>query len=142
METAQPEQQPQTALANISRHIVQLHKQYYGRGPTGAKTYFAEDVVVVLMHGGFTTVEETLLEQGRGEAVIAQRMQFQEVMREKFSEVVEQELGRRVVAFMSGSHQQPDLLVETFVLQPQGSELLADAHAGDPGDETKDSQPS
>jgi uncharacterized protein YbcI len=62
---------------NISRRIVQLHKEYYGRGPTKAKTYFHGDLVVVLMRGGFTRVEETLLRGGRGEAVIQQRMEFQ-----------------------------------------------------------------
>ena len=142
MDIAHPEQQPQTALANISREIVQLHKQYYGRGPTGAKTYFVDDVVVILMRGGFTKVEETLLANGRGESVIRQRLDFQAVMREQFSAVVEQELGRPVIAYMSANHQEPDLLVETFVLQSPGRELLDDAHAGDPGDGSTNSYPS
>ena len=46
-----------------------------------------------------------------------QRMQFQEVMRDRFMEVIEGETGRKVVAFMSGSHQDPDLLAEVFVLE-------------------------
>jgi uncharacterized protein YbcI len=102
---------------NISRRIVQLHKEYYGRGPTKAKTYFHGDLVVVLMRGGFTRVEETLLRGGRGEAVIQQRMEFQEVMMGRFKEVVAEETGRKVVAMMSGSHQHPDLLGEIFVLE-------------------------
>ena len=122
----------QTRLANISRKMVQLHKEFYGRGPTGAKTYLADDVVVVLMRGGFTKVEQTLLDRGRGDSVITQRMDFQEVMRKPFTEVVEAEIGRKVIAFMSGSHQEPDLLVETFVLQPvDKADVLEDAHAGD-----------
>jgi uncharacterized protein YbcI len=52
--------------ANISRRIVQLHKEFYGKGPTRAKTYYHDDVIVVLMRGAFTRVEETLLERGRG----------------------------------------------------------------------------
>ena len=59
----------QSMLATISRRIVQLHKQYYGKGPTKAKTYYHGDLVVVLMRGGFTPVEETLLQSGRGESV-------------------------------------------------------------------------
>jgi uncharacterized protein YbcI len=110
---------------NISRRIVQLHKEFYGRGPTKAKTYVHGDLVVVLMRGGFTRVEETLLESGRGEAVIQQRMEFQEVMMGRFKEVVAEETGRKVVAMMSGSHQHPDLLGEIFVLED--TDLLAPA---------------
>lgn len=81
--------------ANISRRIVQLHKEFYGKGPTKAKTYFNEDLVVVLMRGGFTQVEETLLQEGRGDSVMQQREDFQEVMLERFVEVIEHETGRR-----------------------------------------------
>jgi uncharacterized protein YbcI len=117
------------ARANISRRLVQLHKEFYGRGPTRAKTYCSDDLVVVLMRGGFTQVEETLLQAGRGDSVIRQRADFQGVMLERFNEVIEQETGRKVVAMMSGSHQRPDLLSEVFVLE--STDILAD----DPGDQ-------
>jgi uncharacterized protein YbcI len=105
------------ARANISRRMVQLHKEFYGRGPTKAKTYFNGDLIVVLMRGGFTRVEETLLQEGRGDSVIQQRADFQDVMIDRFKDVVEEETGRKVVAMMSGSHQHPDLLGEMFVLE-------------------------
>jgi uncharacterized protein YbcI len=110
--------------ANISRRIVQLHKEFYGRGPEKAKTYLNGDLVVVLMRGGFTRVEETLLQEGRGESVIRQRSDFQHVMFARFSEVIEEETGRKVIAMMSGSHQRPDLLSEMFVLE--SSDVLLD----------------
>jgi uncharacterized protein YbcI len=122
----------QSALARISTRIVQLHKDCYGRGPDKAKTYFQDDLVVVLMRGGFNKVEQTLLEAGRGDAVIDQRMAFQDVMRVRFAEVIEEELGRKVAGFMSGNHQEPDLLGEIFILEPpEGGEILDNAHAGD-----------
>jgi len=121
----------QTPLATISQRIVQLHKEYYGRGPTKAKTYFQDDLVVVLMRGGYTKVEDTLLHEGRGESVIRQRMAFQEVMRARFREVIEEALDRKVVGFMSGSHQEPDLIGEMFILESENGELLANAQAGD-----------
>jgi len=93
-----------------------------GKGPEQAKAYVDDDLVVVLMRGGFARVEETLLEAGHGDAVIQQRATFQDVMRSRFAEIVEAETGREVVAFMSGSHQHPDLLAEIFVL---GSSELA-----------------
>lgn len=105
-------------LAEISRRLVGLHKQFYGKGPTKAKTYYHDDMVVVLMRGGFTKVEETLLREGRGQAVVDQRMEFQDVMNERFADVIKEELGRDVIAFMSGSHQDPDLISEIFVLRP------------------------
>ncbi len=115
--------QQHSPLANISRRIVGLHKEYYGKGPTKAKTYYDDDLVVVLMRGGFTKVEETLMREGRGQAVLDQRRQFQEVMRERFDEVIREELGRGVIAFMSGTHQEPDLLAEIFVLEPTDTPL-------------------
>jgi uncharacterized protein YbcI len=107
---------PGEVQRNISRRIVVLHKEFYGKGPTKAKTYYVDDVVLLLMRGGFSKVEETLLAAGRGEAVIRQRMEFQEVMLDRFREVIEGETGRTVVAFMSGSHQDPDVTSELFIL--------------------------
>jgi uncharacterized protein YbcI len=125
MDPSRPEHS--AALANISRRIVQLHKEFYGKGPTKAKTYYYDDLVVVLMRGGFTPVEETLLQSGRGESVKQQRSDFQQAMRGPFVQVVEEETGRKVVAFMSTSHQHPDLLGEMFVLE--SAEVLADSLA-------------
>src|ERR1700740_1448010 len=86
----------------ISEGIVSLLKAYYGRGPDQAKTYVDGDLVVCLLRGGFTPVEQTLLEAGHGVDVIRQRMVFQDVMRDRFEEVVARATGRRVVGFMSG----------------------------------------
>ncbi|MBV9167378.1 MAG: DUF2294 family protein [Solirubrobacterales bacterium] len=102
----------------ISEGLVRLLKDYYGRGPTQAKTYYEDDLVVCLLRGGFTPVEQTLLEGGRGSAVIEQRMAFQEVMRQRFESVVESATSRRVIGFMSGNQQQPDMICEVFILAP------------------------
>jgi uncharacterized protein YbcI len=111
-------------LAAISHGIVALLKEYYGRGPSRTKTYFEDDLVVCLLRGGFTRVEQTLLEGGRGASVIRQRMEFQELMRERFQEVIESATGRRVVGFMSGNQQDPDIMCEVFILAP--TDLLDD----------------
>lgn len=114
-QTRQPDGEVRTA---ISDGMVGLLKEFYGVGPTQAKTYYHDDLVVCLLRGGFTRVERTLLEGGRTAAVIQQRMEFQEVMRERFSSVVENATGRRVVGFMSGNQQDPDMICEVFVLAP------------------------
>ena len=82
-------------LTAISNGMVALLKEFYGRGPTRTKTYYEDDLVVCLLRGGFSRVEQTLLDGGRGAAVIQQRMEFQEVMRERFVEVIEEATGRR-----------------------------------------------
>ena len=102
----------------ISDGVVALLKEFYGRGPERTKTYVSDDLVVCLLRGGFTRVEQTLLEGGYGEDVIRQRMAFQQVMRHRFEDVVEQATGRKVIGFMSGSHQDPDMICEVFVLAP------------------------
>ena len=100
----------------ISDGLVALLKEFYGRGPEQAKTYVNEDLVVCLLRGGFTRVEQTLLEGGHGDDVIRQRMAFQDVMRKRFERVVEDATGRKVVGFMSGNQQEPDMICEVFVL--------------------------
>ena len=105
-------------LTAISDGLVSLLKEFYGRGPTQAKSYFQDDLVVCILRGGFTRVEETLLEGGRGAAVIEQRMAFQELMRKRFEAVVEDATGRTVIGFMSGNQQDPDMMCEVFILEP------------------------
>jgi uncharacterized protein YbcI len=98
--------------------MVALLKEFYGRGPTQTKSYYQDDLVVCLLRGGFSRVEQTLLDGGRGEAVIHQRMEFQELMRARFEEVVERATGRKVIGFMSGNQQGPDIMCEVFILAP------------------------
>ena len=116
--TGETKQRHGDVLTAISDGLVTLLKEYYGRGPTQAKSYFQDDLVVCILRGGFTRVEETLLEGGRGAAVIEQRMEFQELMRDRFAAVVEQATGRKVIGFMSGNQHDPDMMCEVFILAP------------------------
>jgi uncharacterized protein YbcI len=116
-------------LTAISDGMVALLKEFYGRGPSRAKSYYQDDLVVCVLRGGFSRVEETLLEGGRGHAVIQQRMEFQEVMRDRFSEVIEGATDRPVIGFMSGNQQHPDLMCEVFILGP--TDLIDEHEWGD-----------
>ncbi len=119
-------------LTAISDGMVALLKEFYGRGPTRTKSYYADDLVVCVLRGGFSRVEETLLEGGRGPAVIEQRMAFQELMRERFEEVIEAATGRPVIGFMSGNQQHPDMMCEVFILAPTDLVDEAELTAGLP----------
>jgi uncharacterized protein YbcI len=118
-------------LTAISDGMVALLKEFYGRGPTRAKSYYEDDLVVCVLRGGFSRVEQTLLEGGRGSSVIQQRMDFQELMRERFEAVIEGATGRRVIGFMSGNQQDPDIMCEVFILAP--TDLVDDHEIPDRG---------
>jgi uncharacterized protein YbcI len=105
-------------LARISTGLVQLHSRYYGKGPTKAKTHMVDETVVCILRGGFTTVEHTLLDTGQVESVYQMRRSFQHAMEKEFRDIVEDATGRKVIAYMSSIHVDPDLAVEIFVLQP------------------------
>jgi uncharacterized protein YbcI len=105
-------------LTAISDGMVALLKEFYGRGPTRTKSYYQDDLVVCVLRGGFSRVEQTLMEGGRSATVIQQRMEFQELMRERFEAVIEHATGRRVTGFMSGNQQGPDMMCEVFILAP------------------------
>ncbi len=117
-------------LTAISEGLVALLKEFYGRGPTRTKTYYSDDLVVCLLRGGFSRVEQTLLDGGRGASVIRQRMEFQDMMRERFEGVIEDATGRRVIGFMSGNQQNPDIMCEVFILAP--TDLVDDHEFGEP----------
>jgi hypothetical protein len=51
-------------------------------------------------------------------------MDFQDVMRDRFAEVIERATGRQVIGFMSGNQQEPDIMCEVFILSP--TDLLDD----------------
>jgi uncharacterized protein YbcI len=103
--------------AMISTSTVRLLHEYTGRGPTKAKTLINEDVVTVLLADTLTKGERTLVEKGHSDQVIELRHEYQLVMREELVAVVERQLDRKVIAFMSQNHIDPDLAVEVFVLE-------------------------
>jgi uncharacterized protein YbcI len=123
-------------LASISTGLVRLHSRYYGKGPTKAKTYLVNDTVVCILRGGFTTVERTLIDEGNVEAVYQIRRSFQQAMEVQFTTVVQEAIGRRVIAYMSQIHQDPDLAVEIFVLEPTGEPAAGIHEHGASGEES------
>src|SRR6266540_2745339 len=68
-------------LSAISTSIVGLLREHYGRGPTRAKTYVLDDLVVCVMRNGFTAIEKTMMESGQQERVVELRHEFQQLMK-------------------------------------------------------------
>ena len=102
-------------LAAISTSIVGILREHYGRGPMKAKTYALDDIIIVVLRGsGFTPLEKTIMESGEPERVIAMREDFQRVMAGRYSGTIEQLTGRKVIAFLSQAHVEPDITMEIF----------------------------
>jgi len=104
-------------LAAVTNGIVMLFREYYGRGPTKAKSYILDDrIVVCVVEETMTTVEHTLVENGHGDKVRDVRLTFQEAMADEFKRKVSEAMGREVIAYHSQLTLDPDLGFEFFVL--------------------------
>jgi uncharacterized protein YbcI len=104
-------------LAQISTSIVAILREHYGRGPVKAKTYALDDVIVVVMRGsGFTALEQTHMDRGQPARVVAMREEFQAMMAERYTDTIEDLTGRKVMAFLSQAHVEPDITVEMFFI--------------------------
>jgi uncharacterized protein YbcI len=104
-----------TALANA---MVALKKQYYGRGPDAARAYVEDDYIFVVLEGGLTRNEETLLADGKEDVVRRYRLEFQESVSETATGAVEELTGRKVIGYHSQIVFDPARAFEIFVLGP------------------------
>jgi len=121
--TEEPQQSIGEIRAAISREMVRLQAEYYGKGPTRAKTYIVDDLVVVVLEETFTRAEKTLAERGEREAIQHIRRRFQQQMAESFTSVVEQATGRKVRVFLSETDIEQDVSVETFLLAEERTDM-------------------
>jgi uncharacterized protein YbcI len=104
-------------LAAVTNGIVKLFREYYGRGPTKAKSYVLDDrILVCVLEETMTRVEQTLVDNGHGDKVRDVRLTFQEAMAHEFKQVVRDSMDREVMAYHSQLTLDPDLGFEFFVL--------------------------
>jgi uncharacterized protein YbcI len=103
----------------IANAITKLHRQYYGRGAATARTVLGRDHIVVFLEDVYTTLERTLIDDGKFETVRTTRKAFQLTLEDAFTAAVEEITGRKVIAFMSEVHESPDIACELFVLAPE-----------------------
>ena len=107
--------------AAISNAVVRTISEYTGRGPTKARTTMTNGWVFVTLEDTLTKGERKLAEGGRADSVLRTRRDFQEAMEADLTRLVEEMTGRKVVAFMSANHLEPDIAIEAFALAPNGS---------------------
>jgi len=102
----------------ISNLVVRLLSEYTGRGATRARTHFNDNLVTVVVQDLMTKGERSLIRDGRGDLVLETRRAYQATMAHELSAGVEDITGRKVVAFLSANHLEPDVAIESFMLAP------------------------
>jgi uncharacterized protein YbcI len=107
---------PGPLLAEITTRMVHLHKECYGRGPTKGRSHWHEDVIVVVLEGGLTTIEQTLRETHALELVTRQRTAVQETLRDRFTSAITELTGRDVSTYVSALEPEHQTTVHVFIL--------------------------
>jgi uncharacterized protein YbcI len=102
----------------ISTGVVRLLREHTGRGPTRARTYVADDLISVVLEDSLTKGEKSLVSEGETALVLAARKAYQHTMRGRLIAHVEASTGRKVRAFLSSNHLDPDVAIESFLLEP------------------------
>jgi uncharacterized protein YbcI len=106
----------------ISNAITRLHREHYGRGATSVRTVIERNYVMCILDDIYTPAERTLIDAGQTDMVRSTRLVFQHAMGPKFVDAVEAATGRKVIAFMSQVHFDPDMAAEIFVLEAEGAD--------------------
>jgi uncharacterized protein YbcI len=111
-----------TIQARVSNTMVRLYKEYFGRGPTKARTaWLGSDTLVVVLEHTLTHTESNLVQMGEHGRLRDTRTVFQYANIREFCEPIEEITGRKVRAFTSGIDTEVDgLSTLMFVLHPEG----------------------
>ena len=118
---------PASISSAISKAAVALLSEYTGRGPTEARTYIKEDLIIVVLYDTLTSEERATVRSGGGDLVLSARQAFQKAMRPELIATVERFSGRSTSACMSHNHLDPDIVVESFILAPRTNGAPADS---------------
>jgi uncharacterized protein YbcI len=119
----------------ISNRVVRVMSDFTGRGPTMARTYLHDDLISVVLRDSLTKGERNLVSHGRSNVVLDVRYEFQKTMRESLIAAVEEVADRKVIAFFSASHIDPDVALESFLLAPrtEDGDSVQEPGADEPG---------
>lgn len=108
----------------ISNSMVRLMTEYTGRGPTKARTYINETLITIVLEDTLTKGERSLVRDGEINLVLANRKAYQRTMAVDLIASIEEISGRKVLAFLSDNHIDPDYAVESFILAPKERDEL------------------
>jgi uncharacterized protein YbcI len=109
------EEQGGSLLAQISNAFVTMQKEYWGIGPLEAKSYMMDDLLLIVMRGGLTRAEHTMLDFGQQDLVRHFRQTFENEMTQNLTGKIEELTGRKVLTYQSQILFDPDIVAELFV---------------------------
>lgn len=122
-ENGAPPTEAESELAQVSRAMVRIYKESFGRGPVRARSYWAgDDILICTLEDSLTPAEKNLRAMGEHQRLRDMRMFFQYATIKGFVEPIEQITGRRVRSFVSGIDTEVDLSIETFVMHSRGAD--------------------
>ncbi len=128
---------PNRLLSQISNEMVRAQKEFFGRGPTQAKSYLLDDFLLIVMRGGFLPVERTMLDAGKEDVVRQYRQDFENAMTERLVGTMEELTGRTIVTYQSQTLFDPDIVIEIFFFDESATaEQLKDTIEGQLEDES------
>jgi uncharacterized protein YbcI len=104
--------------AAVTREVVRIHTAAIGRGPKKSYSFHNGDTLITVMLEVLTRAERNLVSFGEGDTVLAVRRLSHRAMAAEMKAEVERLTGRKVVAFMSDNHLDPDMAIEVFILDP------------------------
>jgi uncharacterized protein YbcI len=108
-----------TTLTQVTRAVVSIYKDQFGRGPRHAHSHFAgADTLICVLEGTLTPVERTIASLGEHQRLRDIRLLFQQSAEREMRTMIEEISGRRVTAFTSGMDTVSDVATEVFVLEP------------------------
>jgi uncharacterized protein YbcI len=102
--------------AAVARAVVGIYREIAGRGPTRARAFFRDSVVVVVLESVMTKAEISLAGTGQRDTVEHLREALPRAMRPALIAAVQSLTGAEVRAHISGSDVQADIASEVFVL--------------------------
>jgi len=120
--TQDQDERGQSLTARISTEIVRTLKESFGKGPVKAKSYLLDDFLVVVMRGGVTVAEETMLDRGHADLVRQFRQTYQNEMGDVLVAKVEALTGRNVVNYQSQILFNPHIVMEIFFFDRTGGD--------------------
>lgn len=104
--------------AAVTREVVRIHTAAIGRGPKKSYSFHNGDTLITVMLEVQTRAERNLVSYDEGDAVLAMRRLSQRAMADEMKAAIERITHRKVIAFMSDNHLDPDMAIEVFILDP------------------------
>lgn len=112
----------QSLLSRLSNEMVRAQKKYWGKGPLAAKSYMFDDMLFIVMRGGMTTAEQTMIDFGQHDKVRDFRQTFENEMTERLTDMIENVTGRKVLTYQSQVLFDPNVVIEMFVFDAPARE--------------------